>query len=164
MDGLKIGSEHSGGKCRCQSRCGRRPRNLRNFAVSDHRFHAKVFTHFHLKAISVFTRKRSLFSCDSDQRIEYLSAAVSHPGRSAKGNRRMRRILGQAANAAIKAKASIFQDLYRRLVTRLGHKKAIRAVAHKLCRVLGLVGPSPPRSRRSSATDSRGVPPCFETV
>ena len=48
----------------------------------------------------------------------------------------MRRILDQAANAAIKAKGSIFQDLYRRLVPGLGHKKAIWAVAHKLCRVL----------------------------
>jgi len=64
------------------------------------------------------------------------SAAVSHSGRSPKGNRQMRRILDQAANAAIKAKGSIFQDMYRRLVPRLGHKKAIWAVAHKLCRVL----------------------------
>ena len=64
------------------------------------------------------------------------SAAVSHSDRSPQGNRPMRRILNQAANAAIKAKGSVFQDLYRRLVPRLGHKKAIWAVAHKLCRVV----------------------------
>ena len=48
----------------------------------------------------------------------------------------MRRILHQAANAAVKAKGSIFQDLYRRLAPRLGHQKAIWAVAHKLCQVV----------------------------
>jgi len=63
------------------------------------------------------------------------SAAVSHSDRSP-GNRQMRRILNQAANAAVKAKGSIFQDLYRRLVPGLGHQKAIWAVAHKLCRVV----------------------------
>ena len=64
------------------------------------------------------------------------SAAVSRSDRSPKGNRQMRRILNQAANAAVKAKGSIFQDLYRRLIARLGHQKAIWAVAHKLCRVV----------------------------
>ena len=64
------------------------------------------------------------------------SAAVSNSDRSPKGNRQMRRILNQAAHAAVKAKGSIFQDLYRRLVPRLGHQKAIWAVAHKLCRVV----------------------------
>jgi len=48
----------------------------------------------------------------------------------------MRSILNQCANAAVKAKGSVFQDLYRRLVPRLGHAKAIWAVAHKLCRVI----------------------------
>jgi transposase len=37
------------------------------------------------------------------------SAAVSNSDRSPKGNRQMRRILNQAANAAVKAKGSIFQ-------------------------------------------------------
>ena len=48
----------------------------------------------------------------------------------------MRRILNQAANAAVKAKGSVFQEQYRRLVSRMGHNKAVWAVAHKLCRVL----------------------------
>jgi transposase len=64
------------------------------------------------------------------------SAEVSKSDRSPKGNRQMRRILNQAANAAVKAKGSVFQDLYRRLVPRLGHAKAIWAVAHKLCRIV----------------------------
>ncbi len=48
----------------------------------------------------------------------------------------MRRILSQAANAAVKTKGSVFQLLYRRLVVRLGHAQAIWAVAHRLCRLI----------------------------
>jgi transposase len=47
----------------------------------------------------------------------------------------MRRILNQAANAAVKAKGSVFEILYRRLAARIGHFKAIWAVAHRLCRI-----------------------------
>ena len=64
------------------------------------------------------------------------SAEVSHSNRSPKGNRAMRRLLTQGANAAVKAKGSVFETVYRRLVPRLGHAKAIWAVAHKLCRVV----------------------------
>jgi transposase len=53
------------------------------------------------------------------------SAGVNHSKRSPKGNRQMRRILNQAANAAVKRKGSIFEILYRRLVPRLGHHKTI---------------------------------------
>jgi transposase len=63
------------------------------------------------------------------------SAEVSASDRSPKGNRHMRRILTQAANAAVKAKGSVFELLYRRLVGRLGHAKAIWAVAHRICRI-----------------------------
>lgn len=63
------------------------------------------------------------------------SAEVSASDRSPKGNRAMRRVLNQVANAAVKAKGSAFASLYRRLVPRLGHNKAIWAVAHRLCRV-----------------------------
>lgn len=63
------------------------------------------------------------------------SAEVSTSDRSPKGNRLMRRILNQVANAAIKHKGGFFQLLYRRLVSRLGHKKAVWAVAHRLCRL-----------------------------
>jgi hypothetical protein len=47
----------------------------------------------------------------------------------------MRRILNQAANAAVQSKGSVFEILYRRLVGRIGHFKAIWAVAHRLCRI-----------------------------
>ena len=64
------------------------------------------------------------------------SAGVSHGHRSPKGNRHMRRILNQAANAAVKYKESIFQILYRRYVPRLGHKQTIWVIAHRLCRLI----------------------------
>ena len=64
------------------------------------------------------------------------SAGVSYSHRSPKGNRQMRRLLHQAANAAVKTKGSIFQLAYRRLVPRLGHAQAIWAIAHRLCRLI----------------------------
>jgi transposase len=48
------------------------------------------------------------------------------------GNRQMRRLLNQAAHAAVKTKGSIFEIVYRRLVPRLGHNQTIGAVAHRL--------------------------------
>jgi transposase len=44
------------------------------------------------------------------------SAGVSQSHRCPKGNRHMRRILNQTANAAVKTKGSIFEIKYRRLV------------------------------------------------
>ena len=44
--------------------------------------------------------------------------------RSPKGNRQMRRIINQAANAAVKHKGSIFEIVYRRFVPRLVTTKA----------------------------------------
>jgi transposase len=88
------------------------------------------------------------------------SAEVSKSSRSPKGNRMMRRLLNQAANAAIKTKGSIFQNLYRRWVPRLGHNKAVWAIANRLCRLVGrffirgtvissmATAPIPKRSRR----------------
>ena len=64
------------------------------------------------------------------------SAGVNHSHRSPSGNRQMRRLLNQAANAAVKTKGSIFELVYRRLVVRLGHQQAIGAVAHRLCRLV----------------------------
>ena len=64
------------------------------------------------------------------------SAEVSKNNRSPKGNRMMRRVLNQCANAAVKSKGSVFQNLYRRLVARLGHNKAIWAMANRLCRLV----------------------------
>jgi transposase len=64
------------------------------------------------------------------------SAGVSYSHRSPKGNRQMRRLLNQAANAAVKTKGSIFELAYRRLVPRLGHAQTIGAIAHRLCRLI----------------------------
>jgi transposase len=64
------------------------------------------------------------------------SAGVNHSHRSPHGNRQMRRLLNQAANAAVKTKGSIFELVYRRLVIRLGHAQAIGAIAHRLCRLV----------------------------
>src|SRR5216684_3257945 len=68
-------------------------------------------------------------ACPGDEE----SAGVSKNHRSPKGNRHMRRILNQCANAAAKSKGTIFQIVYGRLVSRLGHKQTIGAVAHRQC-------------------------------
>jgi hypothetical protein len=47
----------------------------------------------------------------------------------------MRHVLAQAANAAVKAKGSVFEALYRRLAGKRGHFKAIWAVAHRIRRI-----------------------------
>jgi transposase len=67
---------------------------------------------------------------------EQESAGISESNRSPKGNRNMRRLLNQCANAAVKRKGSIFEQVYRRLLPRLGHAKAIWAIAHRLCRLI----------------------------
>jgi len=64
------------------------------------------------------------------------TAGVSRSHRSPKGNRPMRRILNQAANAAVKHKGSMFEVLYRRYVPRLGHNQTIGVIAHRLCRLI----------------------------
>jgi hypothetical protein len=48
----------------------------------------------------------------------------------------MRRLLNQAAHAAVKTKGSLFELQYCRLVVRLGHTQAIGAIAHRLCRLV----------------------------
>jgi transposase len=85
---------------------------------------------------ATFPSERNLSSwvgaCPGDNE----SAGVNHGHRSPKGNRQMRRILNQAANAAVKYKGSIFQILYRRYVPRLGHNQTIGVIAHRLCRLV----------------------------
>jgi transposase len=67
------------------------------------------------------------------------SAGVNRSRHSPKGNRQMRRILNQAANAAVKRKGSIFEIVYRRLVPRLGHNKTIGVVANRLCHLIWII-------------------------
>ena len=64
------------------------------------------------------------------------SAEQNHSSRCAKGNRYMRRILNQAAHAAVKKNGSHFQAVFRRLLPRLGYKGTIWAIAHRLCRLV----------------------------
>ena len=61
---------------------------------------------------------------------------MNYSHRCPKGNRQMRRVLNQAANAAVKAKGTIFNVVYRRLVPRLGHAQTIGAITHRLCRLI----------------------------
>src|SRR5262252_8389176 len=67
------------------------------------------------------------------------TAGVNHSSHSPKGNRHMRRILNQCANAAVKHKGSIFEIIYHRLVLRLGHNKTIGAIAHRLCQLIWII-------------------------
>jgi len=74
-------------------------------------------------------------ACPGDEE----SAGVNYSRRSPQGNRHMRRLLNQTANAAARTKGSIFEIVYRRSVPRLGHKQAIGAIAHRQCRLIWLI-------------------------
>src|SRR6516225_10171787 len=74
-------------------------------------------------------------ACPGDEE----SAGVNYSRRSPKGNRHMRRLLNQAANAAVRVKGSIFEIIYRRCVPRLGHNRAIGVIAHRQCRLIWLI-------------------------
>src|ERR1700730_3448962 len=64
------------------------------------------------------------------------SAEENYSSRSAKGNKYLRRVLNQAAHAAVKKNDSHFQAVFRRLLPRLGYQSAIWAIAHRLCRLV----------------------------
>jgi transposase len=96
---------------------------------------------------------------------ENVSAEESSSDRSPKGNQSMRRVLDQAANAAIKATGTVFEARYRRIRGRdpKKHNQAIWAVANNICRVLWKVlhdgvryeergGRSNPRADKRRAT------------
>jgi len=90
-------------------------------------------------AAEAFASEKALASwvgvCPGDEQ----SAGESKSTRSPKGNRPMRRLLNQAAQAAVKANGSIFQVTFQRLLPRLGYKQAIWAIAHRLCRLLWMI-------------------------
>jgi len=73
--------------------------------------------------------------CSGDEE----SAGVNYSHRSPSGNRHMRRLLNQSANAAARTKGSIFEIVYRRSVPRLGHNQTIGAIAHRQCRLIWLI-------------------------
>lgn len=64
------------------------------------------------------------------------SAGQNHSGKSPKGSRFMRRLLNQAAQAAVKTQGSHLQAVFKRLIVRLGYVKAIWAIAHRLCKII----------------------------
>ena len=64
------------------------------------------------------------------------SAEHNHSSRSPKGNKFLRRILTQAAQAAVKKKGSHFQIAFRRWIPKLGYPATIWAIAHKLARLV----------------------------
>jgi transposase len=64
------------------------------------------------------------------------SAEQNQSSRAPKGNRFVRRLLRQAAQAAVKTKGCHFQSVFRRLLSRLGYKGALWAIAHRLGRVV----------------------------
>jgi transposase len=64
------------------------------------------------------------------------SAQENQSSRSPKGNRFVRRILSEAAQAAVRTKNCRFQQLFKRFLPRLGYPAAVWAVAHRLARVL----------------------------
>ncbi len=67
------------------------------------------------------------------------TAGVNYSHRSPQGNRHMRRLLHQVANAGARTKGSIFEIVYRRMVPRLGHNQSIGAIAHRQCRLIWLI-------------------------
>ncbi len=63
------------------------------------------------------------------------SAGKRKSGRTRKGNKMIKTILCEVANAAIKTKSQ-FKGKYQSLVIRKGHKRSLIAIAHKLIRVI----------------------------
>jgi len=60
------------------------------------------------------------------------SAGRQYSGKTPPSNRWLRGMLVQMANAAVRCRQSYFASVYRRLVARRGHKRAIVAVAHRI--------------------------------
>jgi transposase len=88
---------------------------------------------------ATFPSAKGLSSCVGACPGDDESAGVNYSHRSPKGNRHMRRVLNQCANAAARTKGSIFEIVYRRSVPRLGHNQAIGAIAHRQCRLIWLI-------------------------
>jgi len=65
-----------------------------------------------------------------------VSAEENHSSRCPKGNRYVRRILSEAAHAAVKKKGGHFQNVFRRFLPKLGYNGAIWVVAHRLARLV----------------------------
>lgn len=64
------------------------------------------------------------------------SAGENHSSRCAKGNMYLRRVLSQAAQAAVRTKNSFFEQKFRRLLPKLGYAKAVWAIARHMSVVI----------------------------
>jgi transposase len=64
-----------------------------------------------------------------------ITAEQNHSSASPKGNQYVRKLLTQAAQAAVRTKGCRFQELFRRFIPRLKCPGAIWAVAHRLGKV-----------------------------
>jgi transposase len=91
-------------------------------------------------AAAVFASAKRLASWVGVCPGEEESAGVSQSHRSPKGNRNLRRVLVQAAHAAVKVKGSVFAVHFHRLLRRgLKYNEAIWAIAHRLCRLIWMI-------------------------
>src|SRR5437762_7841754 len=86
-------------------------------------------------AAASFPSGKQLPSCVGACPGDDESAGVNYSHRSPKGNRNMRRLLNQSANAAARTKGSLFEIVYRRSVPRLGHNQTIGAISHRQCQI-----------------------------
>ena len=96
------------------------------------------------------------------------SAGKQRSTASPKGNKQMRTLLNQAAQAAVKKKGCIFQLIFQRLVTKMDYKKAIWAIAHRLCRMLWMILHNGVRYKDSDTTSTTAfsavAPPASSAV
>jgi len=65
-----------------------------------------------------------------------VSAEQNHSSQCPKGNRYVRRLLTEAAQAAVKKKGCQFQSLFKRFLLKLGYTGAIGVVRHRMARVI----------------------------
>ena len=84
----------------------------------------------------VFRSQKALSSWVGVCPGEEVTAGETRSRHSPQGNRALRRLLNQAAHAAVKMKGSIFEVVFKRLQPRLKYKEAIWATAHRLCRLI----------------------------
>ena len=87
-------------------------------------------------AAAVFASEKDLASWVGVCPGEEVTAGEAHSTRCPNGNHNMRRLLNQAAHAAVKMKGSIFEVTFRRLLPRMESKEAIWTIAHRLCRLI----------------------------
>ena len=82
--------------------------------------------------MSVFPTEHHLSSWSGVCPGNHESAGRQQSGRTSKGNRYLKTLLCQLAQAAVRTKGTYLKDKFHRLKARRGHNRAIMAIAHKL--------------------------------